>query len=98
MTWWKYALNYLLGLKISHSKMDNLVYSELKLQNYLKSGELPVHEANNLFRFRVRVAPFKENFKEKYKQNSPICPFCLLYYRHTILLSPVCQSKELGKS
>jgi predicted metal-dependent hydrolase len=38
----EYTLNYLLGLKEKHSKMDNLNYIELKLQNYLKDDKIPV--------------------------------------------------------
>ena len=33
----EYALEYLLKLKSKHSKMANLEYIELKLQNYLKT-------------------------------------------------------------
>ena len=35
--------------------MNNLVYTELKLQGYLKS-EIPVNEAKNLHQFRVKIA------------------------------------------
>ena len=73
----EYALNYLLGLKMKHSKMDNLVYNKLKLQSYLKSPNIPVHEAKNLFRFRVRTASFKENFGEKYMYKA--CPLCTVH-------------------
>ena len=45
----EYALNHLLNLKLEHSKLDNLMYTELKLQKYLKSDDIPVHEAKNLF-------------------------------------------------
>ena len=69
----KYALDYLQDLKASHSKMNNLVYTELKLQDYLKS-EIPVNDAKNLYQFRVRVANFSGNFKGRYQ--SLVCPFC----------------------
>ena len=46
----EYALKNLLELKSKHTKLDNLVYSELRLQNYLKSDDIPVYEAKNLFR------------------------------------------------
>ena len=50
------------------------MYSDLKLQNYLRDGKIPVHEAKNLYRFRVRVANFKENCKGKYTSTG--CPIC----------------------
>jgi hypothetical protein len=70
----EFALAHLLSLKSQHSKMDNLVYSELKMQNYLKSEEIPVPEAQNLFKFRVGVAQFKENFGDRYDNKT--CPLC----------------------
>ena len=73
----EYALNYLLGLKVKHSKMDNLIYNKLKLQNYLKSPGIPVYEAKNLFRFRNRTANFKENFGDKYPNKA--CPLCTVH-------------------
>ena len=38
----EYALSHLLSLKAKHTKMDKLVYCELKLQKYLKSDYIPV--------------------------------------------------------
>ena len=73
----EYALNHLLEMKSEHTKMDDLMYSELKMQKYLKSEEIPVNEAQNLFRHRVRVAQFKENFGEKYMNKT--CPLCSLH-------------------
>ena len=70
-------MNYLLKLKVDHSKLDSLVYSKLKLQNYLKTDGIPVHEAKNLFKFRVRVARFKENFGDTYEDKC--CPVCKVH-------------------
>ena len=72
----EYALHFLLDLKEKHTKMDNLQYTELKLQKYLKNDSIPVPEARNLYRFRTRCAKFKENMKTGY-QSTP-CPFCLV--------------------
>ena len=44
------------------------------MRNYLKSSEIPVNEAQNLFKYRVRVAHFKENFGDKYENKA--CPLC----------------------
>ena len=73
----EHAMNYLLELKADHSKLDNLVYNKLKLQNYLKNDLIPVHEAKNLFKFRVRAANFKENYGERYEDKS--CPMCKVH-------------------
>ena len=71
------ALNYLFSLKEKHSKMDDLCYTELKLQKYLKSDRIPVREAKNLYRYRVKVANFKANFGERYQSKG--CPFCFVH-------------------
>ena len=68
-----YALKYLLELKEKHSKMDSLQYDELKIQNYLKDTNIPVKEAQIVFRYRTRMAKFKENY------NGNECPFCLVH-------------------
>ena len=47
----------------AHSKMDNLYYSNLGIQNYLKMPGITTAEAQNLFRWRVRMAPFGENYR-----------------------------------
>ena len=35
--------------KFEHSKMDELVFTELKIQNYLVSDELTVNQKWNIF-------------------------------------------------
>ena len=72
----EFTLDYLLNIKQRHSKMDNLEYVELKIQNYLKDEEISVKEAQNLYRYRTRVAKFKENFKNSYVGIA--CPLCLV--------------------
>ena len=44
----EYALDYLLDLKSKHSKINNLDYPELKLQDYLTDPKISVQEAKNL--------------------------------------------------
>ena len=70
----EYTLNHLLELKEKHSKMDNLHYSELKMQDYLRDPKISVVEAKNIFRFRTRSAHFKENMKSYYTEL--LCPLC----------------------
>ena len=73
-----YTLDYLLELKDSHSKMDNLNYPKLKLQSYLKDSKITVEEAKNLYRYRTRVAKYKENMKSSFTNVSIACPLCLV--------------------
>ena len=50
-------------MKESHTRIDNLEYSELLMQNYLKDVKIKVKEAKSLFKFRTRMAKFWGNFK-----------------------------------
>ena len=52
----EYAMDYLLELKSRHTKMENLHYIELKLQDYLNTSEISVQEAKKLYRYRTRLA------------------------------------------
>ena len=72
----EYSLEYLLSQKEKHTKMDNLHYVELKIQNYLIDDDLTVQEAKNLYKFRTRSAKFKENYKNSYVGIA--CPLCLV--------------------
>ena len=49
--------------KYRHSKMDNLVYIEFKMQEYFLSEELTTTQKRIIFLFRTRMANFKENFR-----------------------------------
>ena len=46
----EYCLEYLLNEKERHSKMDNLYYVDLKIQNYLIDDHITVQEAKNLYK------------------------------------------------
>ena len=59
----EYALKILLDKKSSHSKMDKLSYKELKLQEYLKDGNLSQSEMKTTFRCRTRMEKFGENYR-----------------------------------
>ena len=73
----EYTLQYLLNLKAKHTKMDDLAYTELKMQKYLKNEDIPVNEAQNLFRFRTRAAHFKGNYGDRYENKA--CPLCSVH-------------------
>ena len=69
----EYSLEYLTTIKEKHSKMDQLVYPKLKIQNYLKDRKISVQAAKSLFRWRTRSALFKINFGISYLNTA--CPY-----------------------
>ena len=71
----KVALSYLLDLKQRHSKMDNLNYQELKIQDIYKSKVIYSGFARKLFKWRTRMFDLKNNFATKYSNLS--CPLCM---------------------
>ena len=70
----QYEFQKLLELKMSKSKMKNLTYTDLKMQDYLSLKKMNTSEAKSLFKFRLRMAPFGENFRGG--QKLIICPLC----------------------
>ena len=60
--------------KLQGSKMENVAYKKLQLQKYLELENMDASLAKNVFRFRVRMAPFQENFKGG-GPTKP-CPLC----------------------
>ena len=67
----------LLENKQSKSKMKNLQFIEFKIQDYLLLETMNVSQARALFKFRVRMAPFGENFRGG--QNNVIFPLCKMH-------------------
>ena len=55
----EYSLEELNKQKEKHSKMQKLQYSELKMQNYLKSKETTKSQKINILKFRTHMATFK---------------------------------------
>ena len=60
----KAALKYFLKLKKKHIKLNNVQYSELKIQPYLQSKNLTNSEAQLLYNLRVNCCQAKFNFKK----------------------------------
>ena len=54
--------------------MKNLFYPEFKMQDYLLLKDMNTSQAKAMFNFRVRMAPFRENFRGG--QATVICPLC----------------------
>ena len=56
------------------SKLENVFYTELKLQNYLKSDEISVKEGQTIFSYRIRMANYSENYRGQ--AGPKPCPLC----------------------
>ena len=59
----EYALDSLNEKKFQHSKMDEVVFTELKIQEYLLSKKLSLSQKQTIFLFRTRMCNFHENFR-----------------------------------
>ena len=73
----EHALYKLLEKKQNHSKLVNLFYPELKIQNYLKLEKLSVEQAKTVFSFRCRMAQYSENYRNQSEVST--CPLCQLH-------------------
>ena len=70
----EYEFSRLMGVKQSHSKMDNLSYSKLEIQEYFKLENMSTNGAKTLFQYRTRMAKYGENFRGP--DGPIICPLC----------------------
>ena len=70
----EYSLQMLLRKKEGHSKMEKLEYMELGVKQYFSLEGLKITEIRELFKFRVRMSNFSENFRGK--GGSVNCPLC----------------------
>ena len=70
----KKALDDLLKLKNTHNKVKHINFSELRIQEYLKSELLSNQEAKFLFHSRCRMLPVKTNYGNSFNEN--FCPLC----------------------
>ena len=73
----KFEFSRLMSEKSTKSKLTNLRYSELKMQEYLELKSMSKVQAIVLFKFRVRMSPFGENYKAGHQ--TTVCPFCSLH-------------------
>ena len=60
----KEALNYLVKLKNSHSKVLHIQYRTLEMQDYLVPSNIPTEVAKLAFQCRSRMLPIGANFKK----------------------------------
>ena len=70
----EYALSILKDQQNTHSKMENLRYSSLKMQSYFSRDDIQPSEKKTIFKYRTRMERFGENFRGP---NGPVCcPLC----------------------
>ena len=75
----EHALDRLNGEKFKHSKMENLVFTSMEIQNYLSSEEITLSQKRNIFLFRTRMADYEENFSSGSIQQITPCRICLMH-------------------
>ena len=73
----EFAFYKFLETKESHTKLDNLWYPELALQDYLKLETMTAFEAKTVFSYRTRGALYSDNYSGV-GGLSP-CHMCLLH-------------------
>ena len=73
----EHGLKILQAKKEKHSKMMDLEYTELKLQSYFTLPGITVDEVRNMFKFRVRMTQFGENFRGD--SDMVLCPLCNIH-------------------
>ena len=73
----EFAFMTFMNKKESHSKMENLWYPELKMQEYLKCDKISTAEAKAVFSYRTRMANYSNNYRGL-GGLSP-CPLCYLH-------------------
>ena len=73
----QFTLEILLEKKEKHSKMVNLNYAELKIQEYFLKEDLDNNQKKTIFKLRTRMENFGENFR--CGKAHVICPLCGLH-------------------
>ena len=74
----KFAEKYLLELKNSHTKTENIKFSGFKPAPYLMSKNLTTGEMRTLFQLRTRMIDVKGNFSSAHTNNM-WCKLCHLF-------------------
>ena len=72
------ALKRILKSKAKHSKMANLEYDAIEMQNYFLRGDVKIEQKRLIFKYRTRMAEYGENFRGGIQ--IVMCPFCDSYF------------------
>ena len=73
----EFALKILKKRQETHTKMKNVVYTDLKVQSYFSSEEFNSFQKKTIFKFRTRMERFGENFRGGAEKVT--CPLCNLH-------------------
>ena len=73
----EFEFDRFLNIKASKSKMSNLSYTCLEIQDYLLLKSMNTSQAKALFKFRLRMAPFGDIFRGG--SNKVLFPLCGLH-------------------
>ena len=90
----EFALFELLKKKQNHSKLENLNYMELKLQDYLKLPGVNITELRDTFKFRVRMTEFGENYRGT--ADFVCCPLCHSHFDNQNMLFQCPRLKDIA--
>ena len=72
--WWK----HLEGIRLSHSKTENIKFVGFKPAQYLLSKNLTIAEVKTLFKLRTRMVEVEDNFRNSHTENM-WCRLCHLF-------------------
>ena len=74
------AFNYLRKLQEKHSKIRDIVYTKLEIQQYMVSPVFLDEEVNILHSLRSRAVDCKANYRNMYKDDDMLCILCKTEY------------------
>ena len=80
----EFTLKLLLEKQKKHSKMGELFYADLLLQDYFKIEGISTKQVQTIFKWRVRMAPLGENFRGN--ESFKLCPLCLSHLDNQTLI------------
>ena len=73
----EFALDELNQKKFEHTKMDNLVYTELEIQDYLLDEDISTEQKRNIFKFRTMMSDFAGNYSSS--DTPQPCKMCFFH-------------------
>ena len=73
----EYTLDSLMARKTLSKKLENVNYTEMKMQKYLFDSDLAYTDKKVVFLFRTRMAMFGENYRAG--RSLTTCPLCNLH-------------------
>ena len=95
------AFRYLKEKQSKHSKVKDIIYQKLEMQNYMKSPLFTNEEVSLLFAIRSMAIDCKINFRNKYNKDDLLCSVCQqeeesqIHILHCKVLNDVLRSNEL---